>query len=128
MEGASNQRSAATPHLLSSSQGLDARNGRRMAFRTGGRGNTCYHRASSAVPLSDRRGLVGGARRRKILYRQRREKDVSPHEGSGGDRRMNGNGRAHHRVAVTGIGVITPIGTGVGEFWDATLAGKVGIK
>ena len=41
---------------------------------------------------------------------------------------MNGNGRAHHRVAVTGIGVITPIGTGVREFWEATLAGKIGTK
>jgi len=41
---------------------------------------------------------------------------------------MNGNGRAHHRVAVTGIGVITPIGTGVREFWDATLAGKIGTR
>jgi 3-oxoacyl-[acyl-carrier-protein] synthase II len=41
---------------------------------------------------------------------------------------MNGNGRALHRVAVTGIGVITPIGTGVREFWEATLAGKIGTK
>ena len=41
---------------------------------------------------------------------------------------MNGNGRVHHRVAVTGIGVITPIGTGVREFWGATLAGKIGTK
>jgi 3-oxoacyl-(acyl-carrier-protein) synthase len=41
---------------------------------------------------------------------------------------MNGNGRAHHRVAVTGIGVITPIGIGVREFWEATLAGKIGTK
>lgn len=37
------------------------------------------------------------------------------------------NGTALHRVVVTGIGVVTPIGTGVRSFWDATLAGKVGI-
>jgi 3-oxoacyl-[acyl-carrier-protein] synthase II len=42
---------------------------------------------------------------------------------------MNGasvNGVRLHRVAVTGIGVITPIGTGVRAFWDATLAGRIG--
>jgi 3-oxoacyl-[acyl-carrier-protein] synthase II len=31
-----------------------------------------------------------------------------------------------HRVVVTGIGVITPIGTGIEAFWEATLAGRVG--
>jgi len=31
-----------------------------------------------------------------------------------------------HRVVVTGIGVVSPIGTGVREFWNGTLAGKVG--
>ncbi|GAC1305798.1 MAG: beta-ketoacyl-ACP synthase II [Vulcanimicrobiaceae bacterium] len=36
---------------------------------------------------------------------------------------MNAGG---HRVVVTGIGVVTPIGTGVRSFWDATLAGTVG--
>ena len=41
---------------------------------------------------------------------------------------MNGNGRAHHRVAVTGIGLITPIGIGVEKFWDATLAGTIGTR
>lgn len=37
---------------------------------------------------------------------------------------MTGNGL--HRVVVTGIGVVTPIGTGIRAFWDATLAGSVG--
>lgn len=36
------------------------------------------------------------------------------------------NGGTLHRVVVTGIGVITPIGTGIRNFWDATLAGAVG--
>ena len=31
------------------------------------------------------------------------------------------------RVVVTGIGIVSPIGTGVGAFWEATLAGRVGI-
>ncbi len=33
-----------------------------------------------------------------------------------------------HRVAVTGIGLITPIGTGVDRFWKRLRAGEVGIK
>ncbi len=32
-----------------------------------------------------------------------------------------------HRVVVTGIGVVTPLGIGVRPFWDATLAGTVGV-
>ena len=32
-----------------------------------------------------------------------------------------------HRVVITGIGVITPIGTGVKRFWQAALAGKSGV-
>ncbi len=32
-----------------------------------------------------------------------------------------------HRVAVTGIGVVTPIGTGKDTFWDNLLAGRNGI-
>ncbi|MBV8601089.1 MAG: beta-ketoacyl-[acyl-carrier-protein] synthase II, partial [Candidatus Eremiobacteraeota bacterium] len=36
---------------------------------------------------------------------------------------MNGT----HRVAVTGLGIVSPIGTGVRTFWDATLAGRIGI-
>lgn len=31
------------------------------------------------------------------------------------------------RVVVTGLGAVTPIGTGVGAFWDNLIAGKVGI-
>ena len=34
---------------------------------------------------------------------------------------------AEHRVVVTGIGVVSPIGTGVRDFWRDTLAGKVGV-
>ncbi len=35
--------------------------------------------------------------------------------------------REEYRVAVTGIGAITPIGTGVDAFWEATLGRKVGV-
>ena len=33
---------------------------------------------------------------------------------------------AEHRVVVTGIGVVSPIGTGVRAFWDGALSGRVG--
>jgi 3-oxoacyl-[acyl-carrier-protein] synthase II len=36
--------------------------------------------------------------------------------------------REEYRVVVTGIGVITPIGTGVNAFWEATLARKIGVE
>ena len=38
---------------------------------------------------------------------------------------LNGNG---HRVVVTGIGIVSPIGIGVRAFWDAMLAGQVGAR
>ncbi|MBV9439684.1 MAG: beta-ketoacyl-[acyl-carrier-protein] synthase II, partial [Candidatus Eremiobacteraeota bacterium] len=38
------------------------------------------------------------------------------------------NGRAvQHRVAVTGIGVVTPLGTGIGAFWDGVLSERVAV-
>ena len=37
------------------------------------------------------------------------------------------NGRTPRRVAVTGVGVVSPIGTGVDAFWDCLLAGRSGI-
>ncbi|MFZ1125539.1 MAG: beta-ketoacyl-ACP synthase II [Candidatus Baltobacteraceae bacterium] len=41
---------------------------------------------------------------------------------------MSRNGAAYqHRVAVTGIGIVSPIGTGVRAFWEATLAGEIGV-
>jgi 3-oxoacyl-[acyl-carrier-protein] synthase II len=33
----------------------------------------------------------------------------------------------HHRVVVTGMGVISPVGNTVGEFWDSLIAGRSGI-
>lgn len=33
-----------------------------------------------------------------------------------------------HRVVVTGIGIVSPIGIGVQPFWDAMLAGRVGVR
>jgi len=33
-----------------------------------------------------------------------------------------------HRVVVTGIGVVSPIGTGVADFWDGALGGRVGTR
>ena len=36
------------------------------------------------------------------------------------------NGRAH-RVAVTGIGVVTPLGIGLGAFWDGILSERVAV-
>ena len=32
------------------------------------------------------------------------------------------------RVVVTGIGIVSPIGIGVGAFWDAILAGRIGVR
>ncbi len=40
---------------------------------------------------------------------------------------MNANGAHRHRVAVTGIGIVSPIGIGVRAFWEGTLAGKIGV-
>ena len=33
-----------------------------------------------------------------------------------------------HRVVITGIGVVTSLGTGLQEFWDAIVSGKSGVK
>jgi 3-oxoacyl-[acyl-carrier-protein] synthase II len=41
---------------------------------------------------------------------------------------MKTNGHYPHRVAVTGIGLITPIAIGVDAFWDATVSGKRGVR
>ncbi len=41
---------------------------------------------------------------------------------------VSANGRYRHRVAVTGIGLITPIGIGIDAFWEATVAGRRGVR
>ena len=33
----------------------------------------------------------------------------------------------NNRVVVTGLGAVTPIGTGIDNFWNALLAGRNGI-
>jgi 3-oxoacyl-[acyl-carrier-protein] synthase II len=35
--------------------------------------------------------------------------------------------RTEHRVVVTGIGIVSPIGTGATAFWDNALAGTIGV-
>ncbi|MBQ6212551.1 MAG: beta-ketoacyl-[Ruminococcus sp.] len=32
------------------------------------------------------------------------------------------------RVVITGLGAVTPLGTGVGKFWEGIRQGKVGIS
>ena len=32
-----------------------------------------------------------------------------------------------HRVVVTGLGAVTPIGVGVNEFWDGLISGRNGV-
>ena len=39
---------------------------------------------------------------------------------------MQGNNHQRHRVVITGVGAITPIGLSVAEFWTNALAGKSG--
>src|SRR5438270_10649036 len=36
--------------------------------------------------------------------------------------------RAEHRVAITGIGLVTPLGTGAAAFWENVLAGKIAVE
>ena len=36
------------------------------------------------------------------------------------------NGRPRHRVVVTGMGAITPIGQSVDTYWDGLMAGRSG--
>ena len=31
------------------------------------------------------------------------------------------------RIAITGMGAVTPVGTGVGEFWRSLVSGRCGI-
>jgi 3-oxoacyl-[acyl-carrier-protein] synthase II len=39
----------------------------------------------------------------------------------------NGSSNGHRRVAVTGLGAVSPVGIGVDAFWEALLAGRSGI-
>jgi 3-oxoacyl-[acyl-carrier-protein] synthase II len=40
---------------------------------------------------------------------------------------VNGSAARSRRVVVTGIGVVTPLGTGIAAFWDAVLAERVAV-
>src|SRR3989442_1030495 len=40
---------------------------------------------------------------------------------------VRGSGQDARRVVVTGFGPVTPVATGIGEFWSALLAGRSGI-
>ena len=41
---------------------------------------------------------------------------------------MNNFENAGHRVVVTGLGVVTPVGIGIERFWEGVVSGKSGIK
>ncbi len=41
---------------------------------------------------------------------------------------ISGNAMNKHRVVITGLGVVSPVGTGVEKFWKALLAGQSGIS
>src|SRR5437667_9592597 len=40
---------------------------------------------------------------------------------------VSGSGQDARRVVVTGFGPVTPVATGIEEFWSALLAGRSGI-
>ncbi|MGH7692690.1 MAG: beta-ketoacyl synthase N-terminal-like domain-containing protein, partial [Candidatus Dormibacteria bacterium] len=40
---------------------------------------------------------------------------------------MSGNGPARLRVAVTGMGMVTPLGTGIDQVWESLVQGRSGI-
>src|SRR5689334_20717423 len=42
-------------------------------------------------------------------------------------RAQNGAPAAHRRVVVTGMGLVTPLGTGVEKNWTALMAGRSGV-
>ena len=42
-------------------------------------------------------------------------------------RGVNGVARARHRVAVTGIGIVTPLGIGIDAFWNGVLSERVAV-
>ncbi len=41
---------------------------------------------------------------------------------------MTGSSRYEHRVAVTGIGIVSPLGIGLERFWEAIVAGTIATK
>ena len=76
-------------------------------------------RAPARVPVSGRAGFLRQIRRQRYLHPRRCQQNARAHEATGGKR-----GSVMHRVAVTGLGVVTPLGIGIEPFWNNVAGGK----
>src|SRR5918997_4812089 len=74
--------------------------------------------------MADRRWLGRGPRHRPALHRGDRREDAAPGKGAGG----GGQPVSQRRVVVTGIGAVTPIGTGVEGLWNGVLADRSAVR
>src|SRR5579875_3701581 len=83
--------------------------------------NASLYRAPPVVSVSFCRRMARTPRRVGFLHSLCRRADAGADESAGRGRLVT------YRVVVTGIGIVTPIGTGVERFWNAILAGDVGV-